>query len=109
MYKINNVRRDYTAIQLGEGKKDWYNVSANVTKEIYGMKLKGKEVNVTFKDRLVIGVKVKEDVLEKVVTHDVSNRSISMSYAKDLVCAGKVDYKDLQTTANEILKWVEGR
>jgi hypothetical protein len=37
------------------------------------------------------------------------NESFAMSYAKDLVVAGKVELKDLSTYADKIYQWLESK
>lgn len=37
------------------------------------------------------------------------NESFALSYSKDLVCAGKVDIKQILPTADKLYAWLEGK
>jgi len=45
----------------------------------------------------------------KVIGHsDVKNRAVSISYAKDLAAAGKIELKDMRAYADKFLEYIEG-
>ena len=40
---------------------------------------------------------------------NLKNRSMSVAYSKDLVCAGKIDLKQLSEYADKFLKYIENK
>jgi hypothetical protein len=44
----------------------------------------------------------------KLSSDEIKNRSVAISYAKDLVCAGKSDLADIEKLADRILAYVGG-
>jgi len=44
----------------------------------------------------------------KISLDEIKNRSVAISYAKDIVCAGKTDLADLEKLADRILAYVGG-
>jgi len=56
----------------------------------------------------VVNEAVKEGAEVTSVTN-VKNRAVSISYAKDLVCAGKIELNQLKTYADKFLAYIEDK
>jgi hypothetical protein len=107
--------------------KDWTNPKTGQTVPIYQIGLSDGRRGQSFGKEIPIGTPVSELIIEdkgqyglgfklksagggfqgkKYETH---NETFALSYAKDLVVGGKVDIKNILSTADKLYAWLEGK
>jgi hypothetical protein len=99
--KVESIRVDKTAIKVNG---EWKFLTPNVVEYVKKVDVWKKDVDLEFsKD----GKFVEKIILKP--TSDNKTKLMCLSYAKDLVCAGKVDIKELIDIAEKCADYVEGK
>ena len=105
-FKDGKMKRFAHQIEVNGQTAGWCNEDAEEVGKLPAQKTaspplqEGEEPMVTEAKRM--GAKV-------ISVDNLKNRSMSVAYSKDLVCAGKIELKQLSEYADKFLKYIENK